>query len=109
MLYKFTITAPSAGDDLLQGKAEFSSSKSPRIIKKIGCSGGTAAGDSQVRIFVGGELVSDVDNTITGDVIIKQEDMLSCGTIPVSAGKKIEAILEVDGGNNISLAFETVP
>ncbi len=110
MWYFFTKTAPSAGDDLLVGESEVNEANRNRVLKGIVCTGGTAAGDSVVKIYAGAELLAQVENNTTGDTIADMSASLTpVGSGPIPAGKKLTAILEVDGGNNISLGLSILP
>jgi hypothetical protein len=109
VLYEWITTAPDADDDLIVNQEKIKEANYNRVLKKVACSGGTAAGDSVVEMYVGSALACRVTNGKTGDTIVDHTEYKDVGSVPIPAGKALVAKLVTDGGNNITLGLMVLP
>ena len=103
--YEWTVTAPDAGDDLIKSEKDIKESTRPRLLNFIGMTGGTAAGDSQATVSAGGKVLAQIQNTVTGDVIVTADSLRPCMNAVIPANKALEINLDVDGANNFTIGI----
>lgn len=93
------------GYDLLTGKAEARIGKA-RVISSIGVTGGQAAGDCGVELWIDSTKVGTYYNTATGDACDVQRDMKPANTY-VPAGALIQLkVIDAAAGNNMHAEIE---
>lgn len=86
-----------AGYDMFRDQ-KWNISSQQRVLSGIACTGSAAAGDSEVELYVGMKLVTNIFNTATG--FPTRDHVQPLPGIFVPAGSKISCIVRTAPGTN---------
>lgn len=96
------------GYDLMTG-SRHQQKEQNRIIHTLGLTGSANAGDTEIELFIGDDLVGNFFNTTPGNgVWSKKDDIVPLGGVIVYPGEKIHAyVVTAPATNAINIALMT--